>query len=132
MFALSMVLAIGLTACGDESVCTPYLISPEEGEVLDNGCSNFSDETTWHFDWSDCGRPDNYHLYVINQNAVNPVINRSDLFSSAYTNESSGWIEDEYRFGWRWKVRAKIDGTWGDWSNERTFNVEPLNTDCTP
>jgi len=36
----------------------------------------------------------------------------------------------EARFGWIWKVRAKINGSWADWSPERTFDVEPLNTDC--
>jgi hypothetical protein len=132
VFALCMVPAVGLLACGDESVCTPYLISPEEGEVLDNGCSDFSDEATWHFDWTDCGSPENYHLYVIGQNAVNPAIDRPDLISSSYTVESSGYIADADRFGWRWRVRAKVDGKWSDWSNERTFDVEPLDTDCAP
>ena len=31
------------------------------------------------------------------------------------------------RLGWRWKVRALVEGIWTDWSEERTFEVAPLD-----
>jgi hypothetical protein len=32
--------------------------------------------------------------------------------------------------GWEWKVRAIFGVTPGEWSEVRTFNVEPVDTDC--
>ena len=32
--------------------------------------------------------------------------------------------------GWTWKVRAIVGTTPGEWTEPRTFNVEPVNTDC--
>jgi hypothetical protein len=29
-------------------------------------------------------------------------------------------------YGWTWKVRAYVDGRWGDWSETRIFNVYPV------
>jgi hypothetical protein len=41
-------------------------------------------------------------------------------------------MTNENRFDWRWKVRTMVNGAWGPWSTERTFDVEPLDTDCAP
>jgi len=68
-------------------------------------------------------------LYVISVYATIAVINveTSDL-ELEFLN--SGYIADQNRSGWTWKVRAFIDGKWGEWLKRRTFDVEPLNTDC--
>jgi hypothetical protein len=132
---LVLFLLIVLNACGNgddwEIVCIPALIAPTEGEVLDNGCSDFSDMITWHFDWSDCVGAENYHLHVIGSTAIIPAINAPALTSSELTSETPGsYIADVHRFGWKWRVRAKVNGIWGNWTPERTFDVEPLDTDC--
>jgi hypothetical protein len=30
---------------------------------------------------------------------------------------------------WYWKVRVYVGGTWHNWSDERVFTVEPVDTD---
>jgi thiol-disulfide isomerase/thioredoxin len=107
----------------------PTLLSPPEGAVLDNGRFDGSDPEIWDFDWSDVPGATAYHLHVIGSKAKFPVIDRSDLPESAFHFEGRGYIAGHNLPGWRWKVRAKLDGQWGAWSAERTFDVEPPDTD---
>ena len=98
---------------------------------MDNGCEDRSDGVLWDFDWSMCSGASDYHLYVKHQSSTYPVIDRSDLTSSSFHKDGPGdYIINSNRFDWRWKVRAKVNGVWGDWSEERHFDVEPLDTDC--
>ncbi len=110
--------------------CTPILITPSDGAELDNGCSHGSDLVTWQFDWQDCEGATRYQLYVKGAAATYPVIDIDDIINSEYTNSSYGYILDRNRFDWIWKVRAMVDGVWGPWSEEWTFDVELLDTDC--
>lgn len=105
------------------------LILPENNALLDNGCYGQSNKITWYFDWNDFPNAEQYHLYVIGPNAKNPVIDK-DIVESEYKDESDGYIANKNRLNWTWKVRAMVDGVWTDWSETRTFDVEPLNTDC--
>jgi hypothetical protein len=110
---------------------TPNLLFPDNLDVLDNGCVNLKDGTFWTFIWSKIPNATSYHLYVIGKNSPNPVINKSNLTSPEYIDKSfQSYIANRYRRGWKWKVRAKINGKWSNWSEERVFDVEPLNTDC--
>jgi hypothetical protein len=109
----------------------PTLILPASGAVLDNGCSDFSDKIEWDFDWSDVIGATQYHLYVIGGHATIPLINNSSLSTSDYHHENSGYIINDNIYNWKWKVRAYLNGSWNNWSEERKFDVEPLNTDCT-
>jgi Tol biopolymer transport system component len=104
------------------------LISPAQGAVLDNGRIDGLDYTVWDFDWADFPRATRYHLYVKGSNAVIPMINNI-LTESSFHFSGTGYIIDANRFGWTWKVRAELGGIWGDWSETRTFDVEPVNTD---
>jgi hypothetical protein len=62
---------------------------------------------------------------VTGARATTPIINAT-LTSSSYRHETKGYIADQNRLGWRWKVRALVQGIWTDWSEERTFDVAPL------
>jgi hypothetical protein len=108
----------------------PTLISPRSGAVLDNGCSDKSDEIRWTFNWRGVLGATKYHLYVKGANAQYPLINKSNLTTSNYIHKTFGYIANQNRNNWKWKVRAYVNGNWGGWSTERSFNVEPLNTDC--
>jgi len=71
-----------------------------------------------------------YYLYVIGPTAINPLVD-GEVFDTSFAVSGNGYVIDENRLGWRWRVRAghyKIG--WGPWSEERTFDVEPVNTDC--
>lgn len=106
----------------------PQLISPQEGETLDNGRTDGQDYIIWDFDWSDIYGAIKYNLYVKHTGSQFPAIDR-EIDSSSFHREDSGYIIDRNRFGWKWKVRFYANGRWSDWSEERSFNVEPVNTD---
>jgi len=130
---LALALLVALAAAESTAaaqVPIPELISPEEGAVLDNGRTDRLNYVVWDFDWSDCPGATAYHLYVIGATASIPVIDNAGLTQSAYhTAQLGSYVTDFNRFDWTWKVRAQVGGVWGDWSPERTFDVEPVNTD---
>lgn len=106
----------------------PTLISPKNGAVLDNGRSDGRDSIKWRFDWSDYPGATKYQLYVIHVGSKYPVINIT-VKRSSYNHVSKGYIIDRNRYNWIWKVRAGTKNSWLNWSEERGFTVEPLNTD---
>lgn len=110
-------------------VCVPRLLSPDEGATLDNGCTNGQNGTLWEFDWSDCPDAEVYELYLELRGSVGPF-NHPGLTESEYAALENRVVFEEARFGWIWKVRAKINDIWSDWSPERSFDVEPIDTDC--
>jgi len=109
---------------------TPTLVSPAEGAILDNGARYDPDSIDWDFDWSDRAGVTRYHLYVKHSYSPYPGIDDQNIVSSSYIDESPGsYIIDRNRYNWTWKVRAMVDGQWGEWSETRSFDVEPLDTD---
>jgi ligand-binding sensor domain-containing protein len=114
---------------GVVTACVPALISPAPGAVMDNGRHDYQDSVIWDFDWADCPGATAYHLYVIGPTATIPTINSDTISSSSYHYVRITYIADENRLGWTWKVCAKVDGQWGPWSETRTFDVEPVDTD---
>jgi hypothetical protein len=106
----------------------PQLISPQEGEILDNGRTDGQDYIIWDFNWSDIYGATKYNLYVKHTGSQFPMIDE-ETDSSSFHREGSGYIADRNRFNWKWKVRLYANGRWCDWSEERSFDVEPVNTD---
>ncbi len=111
----------------------PQLISPENRAVLDNGRTDQSDVIIWDFDWSDVTNAIYYHIYVMHQGSQYPVIDYI-VNRSSYHSERIGYIINQNRYDWTWKVRGCRPGkedsyVYGPWSEERTFVVEPVNTD---
>ena len=110
-------------------LCIPELNSPVNDARLDNGCSDSSNPVVWSFDWEDCKNP-MYNIVVKRSGDTIPIIDELvDDSEYTYSNPSS-YIADTNRFGWTWKVRALVDEEKGEWSEEREFSVEPVNTDC--
>src|SRR5262249_45995631 len=105
----------------------PTLLTPASGAALDNGSLDGSTARVWTFNWSEAPGATQYHLYVIGRTATIPFINNSTLTSSSYRFAAKGYVGDPNRLGWRWKVRALVNGVWSDWSEERTFDVAPLD-----
>ena len=107
----------------------PELNSPRDGAEMDNNCEDLSDSIDWDFSWESVSGATRYHIYVIGPSASYPVVD-SIVTSLSYNYSSTGYIADSSRLGWTWRVRAGNDsGEWSDWS-ERSFDIEPLNTDC--
>lgn len=109
----------------------PFLISPINGAVMDNGCKPNPDGIAWDFDWSDVPGATRYHLRVWKNPAL-PIINNMSIPSSSfnYASAPADHIINTNLSGWRWMVRARVRGAWGRWSAVRWFRVEKLNTDC--
>ncbi len=111
----------------------PALLFPDASDLLDNGCTNLGSGIFWTFIWADVPNATQYHLYVIGATATTPVLDLPNLRATEYISKRTGsYIADQNRRGWRWKVRARVNGQWTAWSEERLFDVEPVNTDCSP
>jgi hypothetical protein len=108
----------------------PDLITPANGEVMDNGCRDRSDGIKWDFDWSDVPGASAYYIKVWKNPAL-PVVNQTNVTTSDYTHDRpKSYIINSNLTGWRWRVRAKVGGVWGRWSKLGFFRAERLNTDC--
>ena len=112
-----------------KSVCNQTLVSPLDNAVLDNGCYIYPNARTWVFNWNNCTDATSYELYIIGPNSTSPEVDLETL-NTQYTLSDLTRIYESDRIGWTWKVRSQINAVWGAWSVERTFNVEPMNTDC--
>ena len=121
-----------VSAAADDviQVCIPTLLTPEEGASMDNGCANRENGILWEFDWSDCAGAQSYEIYVKQRNEQEPLIDRAALTTSSFSMLENRIVPEELRLGWFWKVRAEVNGVLGDWSPERNFDVERVNTDC--
>lgn len=106
--------------------CRIPLVSPYRGQVLPQvRLNNGKYQSRWHFKWRPCSGATRYHLYVIGPNARNPVVNNSNirrLNFSYYSSEHYGITKTQ---GWKWQVRALVNGRWGPWSEVGFFNVSP-------
>lgn len=110
--------------------CVPEMVSPHELATLDNGCTSKTESIVWEFEWSECPGAQSYHLFVIGSGATIPIVDNR-IPNTTYLSQRTGYIADQNRLGWQWKVRAMQNDVWGAWTPVRTFDVEPLDTDCT-
>lgn len=102
------------------------LLTPAAGTVLDNGDLSRRTPYTWHFTWDKVPRGTKYHLQVTGPNGKIPMINRDDLAEPSFrADHKDSYVALLNRRGWRWQVRAFVDGKWTDWSEARMFDVVP-------
>src|SRR5687767_12175665 len=121
----ALLLSTLVTGCQNstEVVCVPQVMSPVGSAVIDNGANQAqcSDVVEWTFQWSRCANASNYQLFVKHPSAVNPVIDLSNIGTASYNYEDGGWIPGAYQEGWQWRVRARVKGKWGQWSEWGIF-----------
>jgi hypothetical protein len=133
--AMLIAALLALGSCGGGTATQPEpsppgLLTPADGAVLDNSCLSGSDAMVWEFDWSDVPGATAYELYVRQSTATAPAIDASDVTTSSYRREATGYVSPGKLDGWEWRVRAQVGGAYQDWSATRRFSVEPLDTDC--
>jgi len=107
----------------------PTLLLPLNNAVMDNNCEDQSDSIDWSFSWSSVAGATKYQINVISSTGGTYI---DEMVTATTFNYSHGTDAepDSSRQGWSWKVRAGNDsGIWSGWS-ERSFDIEPLNTDC--
>lgn len=129
---LLILLATLSPGCGASPAApapaVPTPLAPAANAILLNGCFDFSRERLWDFDWTDVRRASAYQLHVASATAQKPMIDRDDITASSFRHNSTGWTGT--LSGWQWRVRAKVNGVFGDWSPTMTFGVEPPNVGC--
>lgn len=113
----------------DNDCACPALLSPAAGAVVDNGCTSRSDPIAWSFDWTDCAGSDLYELVVAKVGSTAAAIHEL-LAASDFSQDQVGFVLDANRLDWSWRVRARTNGTWGEWTPERPFDLEPVDSDC--
>jgi uncharacterized delta-60 repeat protein len=110
-------------------VVPPTLVSPADGAVLDNGRTDGTGAIIWDFKWQAVPSAGQYELYVKNLNAVNPVIDATVASTNYHSLSLGSYIASAFYSNWTWKVRANVGGVWGDYSTQRLFSVEPVDSD---
>jgi hypothetical protein len=117
---------------------SPALSSPQVNAVLDNGCDYGDNGLEWNFSWSQVPSAAYYQIQILNGNdmfrRLSEIIESNTWrYSCNSEDQESCNIEDSLD-DFSWRVRAgygdKADSIWGEWSEIRSFQVEPLNTDC--
>lgn len=133
-YSIDEVKQIPLTGVihGQETLgIAPLLIEP-----LNNFIFPQPGAGKWRFDWEDIPNAKNYEIVIMGPSASIPLV-QTRISKSEYTLGSrnsedkvevkkGSYIAEHNLRGWSWKVRSQYnDGTWGPWSKERTFNIEP-------
>lgn len=112
----------------------PTIISPKGSALADNGRTDRTDPIEMKFVWSPIAKATEYQIVVnppravANNFAVNKTLDakkNSNSWTNTYFNT---FVDNTDRRGWKWEIRAKIDGRWSDWSSAN-FDLEPVNTD---
>ena len=129
---VALFLSTAVVGCSSERAPAPdpnvpQLLVPEFEALLDNGCVATRDSMIWFFDWSDVPNATDYHLVVEHVNASVPFRNVI-IPATSYRVAEIAWTASQN--GWQWKVSAKVDGEFRNWSEVRPFIVEPVGTDC--
>jgi hypothetical protein len=109
-------------------ICVPVQLTPEEAAEMDNGCTNQDNGISWEFDWEDCADAEAYAIQL-NHSSLDTPLDR-ELTESQFSLLEDRVVPEESRLGWTWKVRAMVNGVWGNYTPDRTFDVERVNTDC--
>jgi hypothetical protein len=131
-FAAALVIGSVMCCAGQSArAAAPALLMPDNNAEPDNGCADRSNAIEWRFERSEIPKARRYHLYVIGSGAKYPVVDMMNIKSASYRHDRpSAYITDSNRRAWRWKVRVLVGKVWSDWSEERAFDVEPIDTDC--
>jgi hypothetical protein len=98
----------------------PDLLAPSTAETLSQGS-----RAIWHFEWTPVENATQYELSVSGPNAQFPLINVKTEKPKYDHKFGRGYIAQQNKLNWTWKVRAKdAFGVWGDWSVTRVFDVK--------
>jgi len=135
VIVLMLVLLATLSSCGDKgtksSIPVVRLVYPAPGQIVDNGCDDGMDPIEFRYVWNSIQGAERYHLYCIGPGALYPITDRTDFTDTVFAGSGTGaYVANPNCVGWTWMVRAKVAGEWSAWSEVRTYDYEPLNTDC--
>ena len=105
---------------------SPVLICPEPLEVLPQ-----PEDGAWVFRWEAVPGAQSYQITVLGPKASRFLVNRETTSNTYIRPISSSYIANSNAIGWRWSVRAQgPGGIWGNWSEERLFDVALMPDNC--
>ena len=104
-----------------EPPACPVLRTPEPGAMLRDAPAGGA--TSWRFEWTGCTGADAYMIVVQCAGSAVPVVVH-EAAATAFTLVRGGPALGVEACGWR--VRARVDGRWGAWSEVRRFRVMPV------
>ncbi|HBA61423.1 MAG TPA: hypothetical protein DCZ92_11525 [Elusimicrobia bacterium] len=131
-----------------KSVPLVKLLAPAPGAVLPNSNLARTITVAWEFTWAPVPGAELYQLVVMGKRATIPLVSvltgsathrtgetfrdgaiQLELAPQPFTHREdlNGYIAEPNRFGWRWGVRAKVNGAWGAYGEQRVFDVAPLH-----
>jgi hypothetical protein len=101
----------------------PLLLEPAAGATLPNGAKSAGVPAEWIFRWMAVPHAQGYEVSV-DSPAPEKLKIDSNVVGTSLRMLAHGVAATENCRGWRWKVRAKLDDRWSEWSSERPFNLE--------
>ena len=125
------LLLIGCTFIAPTQACTPMLLTPVDGAIMDNGRYDSQNPIVWEFEWAGCPQATAYRLFVIYAGGgmLGGAVVNEVITTTTYTYRTDTGVVANENAGWIWQVQAQVDGVWGGWSQVRAFRVEPADTD---
>jgi hypothetical protein len=107
--------------------CTAANLRLDPMSIMPNGTIRGDSPFAWHFSWCKVPNAEFYELYVMGPHATRPFVDVAGLTEPYYDKASlSGYIAAHNLEGWTWKVRARVDGEYGPWSEGRFDVVPPI------
>jgi formylglycine-generating enzyme required for sulfatase activity len=113
------------TVLGNAKAAPPSLLEPLAGTVLGNAQHAGGKAAVWQFQWSAAPGATRYQLQVQSPRPSTPALDDAVIDSTSYQFTQKTIVSDDERHGWKWRVRAIVKDQWTDWSEERSFDVEP-------
>jgi serine/threonine protein kinase/WD40 repeat protein/tetratricopeptide (TPR) repeat protein len=105
----------------------PTLLSPAAGATLANGSLDRKKPFVWDFRWTEVPGATCYHVQIRVAND-SPRVDRATITMPSWSYSGQFYHPDHFLTGWRWRVRALVNGAWTQWSAYRAFQVAPPET----
>ena len=110
-----------------ELAACPVLRAPAPEAMLRDAPAG--EASAWRFEWTGCTGADAYTIVVQCAGSAIPAVVH-EAAATAFTLVRHGPALGPDDCGWR--VRARVDGLWGAWSEVRTFRVAPAAPEPAP
>ena len=110
-----------------EPATCPVLRAPAPDATLRDAAAG--EATSWRFEWTGCAGADLYTIVAQCVGSAVPLVVH-EAAATAFTLVRTGPALGSDDCGWR--VRARVDGLWGAWSEVRTFRVAPAAPEPAP
>jgi hypothetical protein len=103
----------------DKASKPPVPIAPASGATLPNP----DPPGSFELQWNPVAHASRYWVRVETPHNPKPLVDSNDLSDATLEVRLRHQVQRENCHGWRWQVRAMVDGRWTDWSEPRKFDL---------